>query len=41
LRANAGLLVNAMMIALFACQKLKQNGNERATLTTTNHGQKA
>ena len=27
LRAYAGLLVNAMMIALFACWKLEQNGN--------------
>jgi hypothetical protein len=34
------LLVNATMIALFACWGLKQNGNEEPTLTTTNHGQK-
>jgi hypothetical protein len=40
-RAYAGLLVDAMMIALFACQRLKQNSNEGATPTTTNHGQKS
>jgi hypothetical protein len=30
LRACAGLLVNATMIALFACRRLDQNGNGRA-----------
>jgi hypothetical protein len=30
LRAYAGLLVDATMIALFACRRLKQNGNGRA-----------
>ncbi len=30
LRAYAGLLVDAMMIALFACRRLDQNGNGRA-----------
>jgi hypothetical protein len=30
LHANAGLLVDAMMIALFACWWLEQNGNSRA-----------
>ncbi len=30
LHAYAGLLVNATMIALFACQRLEQNGNGRA-----------
>jgi hypothetical protein len=37
----AGLLVNAMMIALFACWWVEQNGNAEHTPTTTNHGQKA
>ncbi len=41
LRAYAGLLVNATMVSLFACQRLKQNGNEGAMPTTTNHSQKA
>ena len=27
MHAYAGLLVNATMIALFACQRLEQNGN--------------
>ncbi len=40
-RAYAGLLVNATMIALLPCWRLKQNGNEWATPTTINHGQKA
>ncbi len=39
--AYAGLLVDAMMIALFACRRLEQNGNEGAMPTTTNHGRKA
>ena len=30
LRAYAGLLVNATMIAVFACRRLEQNGNGRA-----------
>ncbi len=30
LRAYAGLLVDVTMIALFACRRLKQNGNEGA-----------
>jgi hypothetical protein len=30
LRAYAGLLVDATMIALFACRRLNQNGNGRA-----------
>jgi hypothetical protein len=30
LRAYAGLLVNATMIALFACRRLNQNGNDGA-----------
>jgi hypothetical protein len=30
LRAYAGLLVNATMIALFACQRLEQNSNSGA-----------
>ncbi len=30
LRGYAGLLVNTTMIALFACRRLKQNGNGRA-----------
>jgi hypothetical protein len=30
LRAYAGLLVDAMMIALFACRRLEKNGNDRA-----------
>jgi hypothetical protein len=37
----AGLLVDATMIALFACRRLEQNSDEGATLTTTNHGRKA
>ena len=41
LHAYAGLLVNATMIALFACLRLKQIGNEGATPTTTTHGWKA
>jgi hypothetical protein len=40
LHAFIGLLVDAKMIALFACQRLKQNGNEGAMPTGTNHGQK-
>ncbi len=39
--AYAGLLVNATMIALFACQRLKQTAMAEQTLTTTNHGRKA
>jgi hypothetical protein len=41
LDAYAGLFVDATMKALFACWRLEQNGNEGATPTTTNHGQKA
>ncbi len=41
LRAYTGFLVDATMIALFACQRLKQNGIEGATRTTANHGWKA
>ncbi len=41
LHACAGLFVDATMIALFACWRLEQNGNEGAMPTTTNHGQKA
>ncbi len=41
LHAYTGLMVNATMIALFACRRLKQNGNEGATPTTINHGRKA
>jgi hypothetical protein len=32
LRAYAGLLVDATMIALFACRRLEQNGNGRANV---------
>jgi hypothetical protein len=39
-REYTGLLVNATMTALFAFRRLEQNGNERAMLTTTYHGQR-
>jgi hypothetical protein len=38
--AYTGLLFDALIIALFACLRLKQNGNNIAMLTTSNHGQK-
>ncbi len=38
--AYAELLVNATMIAMFACWRLKQKGNEEAMLTAKDHGRK-
>ncbi len=40
LGAYSALLVNAMMIALFACWRLEQNYNEGAMLTTTDYGRR-
>jgi hypothetical protein len=34
----AGLLVNATMIAVFACWRLEQKNNEKAMLTAKDHG---
>ncbi len=33
-------MVDATMIALFACRKLEQNGNEGAIPTTKDHGRR-
>jgi hypothetical protein len=38
LQAYAGLLVDAAMIALFACWRLKQKGNKGAIPTTIDYG---
>jgi hypothetical protein len=35
-----GLLVDAKIIAVFACQRLEQKGNEEAMPTARAHGQR-
>ncbi len=38
--AYAGLLVNATMIAVLACQRLQHKGNEEEMLTARDHGRR-